>query len=126
MLNPDGQILMVEEYGQYWGMPRGHVEAGEDNKQAAIREIREETGLVDLTYVKDLGSYERYTFDADGTENFRELKNIIFLLFKTSETKLKPQDKNITDAKWMDLKDVPELLINKADRQFFKSVLHLL
>ena len=29
VLDAQGQILLVQEYGLYWGLPRGHVEPGE-------------------------------------------------------------------------------------------------
>nr|MDT0666237.1 NUDIX domain-containing protein [Micromonospora sp. DSM 115978] len=29
-----------------WSLPKGHVEGGETNEQAAVREVAEETGVV--------------------------------------------------------------------------------
>jgi 8-oxo-dGTP diphosphatase len=45
----DGRILLVQEalgthQGQ-WGLPKGHVEANESPEHAALRELKEETGL---------------------------------------------------------------------------------
>ncbi len=45
----DDQILLVRRLGSYegmWCIPCGHLEWDEDVRQAAIREIREETGLI--------------------------------------------------------------------------------
>ena len=42
----DGRILLVKrEDFEIWSLPGGHVESGESVAQAAIREVREETGL---------------------------------------------------------------------------------
>lgn len=41
-------LLQSMNEGNFWGFPKGHVEAGEDLLQTAHREIREETQL-DLT-----------------------------------------------------------------------------
>ena len=43
-------------------LPKGHVEPGESHRQAALREVREEAGLVDMEIVADLG-YQTVEFD---------------------------------------------------------------
>jgi 8-oxo-dGTP diphosphatase len=46
----DGKFLLLHRHahkanGGKWGLPAGKVDAGEERKQAVIREIEEETGL---------------------------------------------------------------------------------
>lgn len=38
-------IIVNQRIGQYWGLPKGHVEDNEDVYRSAIRELREETGI---------------------------------------------------------------------------------
>ncbi|PWG00046.1 bis(5'-nucleosyl)-tetraphosphatase [Levilactobacillus bambusae] len=38
-------LLLKSATSHFWGFPKGHVEAGEDLVQTAVREIQEETGL---------------------------------------------------------------------------------
>ena len=37
--------VIIQEASGYWGLPKGHIEAGENDKEAALREILEETGI---------------------------------------------------------------------------------
>ena len=48
---PDGEAryLLIRDSYENWGFPKGHVERGEPEAEAARREVAEETGLVDLT-----------------------------------------------------------------------------
>lgn len=46
--NGSGCLLMIYRKG-WWDLPKGHVEQGETTEQAAVREVEEETGLVDLS-----------------------------------------------------------------------------
>lgn len=43
------RFLLLRAYN-YWDFPKGEVEAGENPLDAALREVREETGIADLTF----------------------------------------------------------------------------
>jgi bis(5'-nucleosidyl)-tetraphosphatase len=43
------RLLLLRAYKD-WDFPKGHVEAGEDPLAAAVRETREEAGIVDLEF----------------------------------------------------------------------------
>ena len=38
-------LLVFEAYSKCWSLPKGHIEMGESDIQAALRELEEETGL---------------------------------------------------------------------------------
>jgi mutator protein MutT len=50
LVRKDGAILLIrrrrEPYAGRWSLPGGHVEFGERLADAAVREVREETGVV--------------------------------------------------------------------------------
>ena len=47
---PDGvRVLLIRDSYRNWGFPKGHLEDGESPDAAALREVREETGLAALS-----------------------------------------------------------------------------
>ena len=45
MIKPTRMYLLLNYRRGYWDLPKGKLEKGETNLQAAIRELKEETGL---------------------------------------------------------------------------------
>jgi len=122
VINPGGKVLVVSQNGNSWSLPKGHIEPGEDARTAAAREIYEESGLTELVYLKDLGSYQRYKIGLNGVEDRSELKSIELFLYKTTQTKLQPIDPDNPEARWVDPDKVEDLLTHPVDKQFFKKI----
>lgn len=121
IINSNHEIVLVNQYGTSWSFPKGHVEAGEDDLAAAKREIFEETGLTKLELISNLGSYERPRIDKP-----EEIKIIHMFLFKTSETILISNEKDITEVIWANKKDVIKLLTADKDKEFFLKHMNLI
>ena len=127
VLNSKGEILVVSQQGDSWSLPKGHLEKGEDERAAAEREIREESGLKTFRFVKELGSYERPKIGRGGRgEDASEIKVITLFLFRTAETDLNPTDPENPEARWIQKEDVGALLTHPKDKAFFLSVLNQL
>lgn len=124
VINQDNQILLVQEFGEYWGLPRGHIEENEDVLATAEREIKEETGITKLTKIADLGSYTRSTFDSNGLPNYKEIKHITHFAFTTTQIEINPKDGDITDIGWFNPKEAEAMFINKEDLEFFKGAMN--
>jgi len=123
VINEKGEIfLIVSQHGTSWSLPKGHIEEGEDIMTAARREIYEETGIKDLEFIKELGSYQRYKIDKNGKEDFSEFKTIFMSLFRTKEKFIKPIDPENPEARWVEKDQIAELLTHPKDKEFFLSI----
>ena len=50
VINQENKLLLVKSYGRGWEFPGGYVETGESIKEAAVREVKEESGIdIELT-----------------------------------------------------------------------------
>ena len=122
VLNTDGEVLVVSQRGTSWSLPKGHIEEGEDAITAARREIEEESGVSNLEYIKDLGTYQRYKISKDGGDDQSELKTITIFLFRTNQLELKPIDPENPEARWVKKEEVVNLLTHSKDKEFWLSV----
>ena len=125
VLNKEKKILIVNQNYDSWSLPKGHVDPGETHIEAAKREIYEESGISQLEYIQDLGSYKRFKIGLNGQDDQNELKKIHLFLFNTKQTKLQPIDPMNPEAKWCTEQQIVDLLTHKEDVNYFLSIKHL-
>lgn len=123
VVNDQGKIIVVSQHGNSWSLPKGHINNGETARAAAEREIREETGVIKLSFVKPLGSYERFRIGLDSPNDVTELKHIELFLYTTNESELNPEDPENPEARWVAPDEVADLLTHSKDSDFFIQVL---
>lgn len=96
----DGELhvlLIRDPYGN-WGLPKGHLEEGEDAADAALREVREETGLDDLLLGPELHTIDWY-FRLQGTLIH---KYCVFYLVVSDDGDPVPElEEGITECVWV-------------------------
>ncbi|MEY2732732.1 MAG: hypothetical protein RLZZ523_603 [Actinomycetota bacterium] len=88
-----------------WSLPKGHIETGETPEEAAIREVREETGI-ESQIDKSLGVID-FWFMAGGK---RIHKTVHHFLFKETGGKISPQVSEVDDVRWFPLEEIVEKL----------------
>lgn len=93
-------------------LPKGHPEPGESGADAALREIREETG-VQARLVDKLGDV-RYFYQREGR---RIAKVVSFFLFAYVTGDLEDHDLEVEQARWMPLAEAETALSFRGERQ---------
>lgn len=84
------EILLIQDAKNRWTIPKGHIEEGENSKDTAEREIREETGLQQLKVLNWLG---KINFRYRRGSSLVLMTTEIFLVKGLGDTdKLKPED----------------------------------
>ncbi len=107
--NQEGYTLFIKRFG-IWDLPKGKIEKGETPREAAIREVKEETGIENLTIVKPMtNSWHIYSWK----EKTVLKKTYWYLMESDFKGTLIPQTKeDITEARWLKPGDAVEALQN--------------
>jgi ADP-ribose pyrophosphatase YjhB (NUDIX family) len=104
-----------------WSLPKGHVEQGESLEQTAVREAREETGIVGEV-MAPLGLVD-YWFVAEGR---RIHKTVHHFLLRAVGGELSNADVEVTEVAWVPLAEIPERLAYPDERRLIERVPELL
>ncbi len=124
VISKSGKIAIVSQQGNSWSLPKGGIDENEDVRTAALREIREETGLYDLVYIKKIGTYNRHRIALHNKpEDKTEIKRITMFLYITNQTILSPEDPENPEARWVNIDEVTNYLTHQKDREFFLSIM---
>jgi len=96
--NNDREVLLIYRRGK-WDLPKGKKNKKETSKQAAVREVEEETGLTDIKLTRHLiKTFHTYRLP----DRIRVLKRTSWYEMKVDLTQLTLQvEEEISDARWM-------------------------
>jgi bis(5'-nucleosidyl)-tetraphosphatase len=88
----DPHFLLLD-YGRHWDYPKGHVEEGEDDRTAALRELEEETGITEIELADGFLHEMAYFFRHKKRGMVR--KTVVFFLGHTDEKKIELSDEHV-------------------------------
>lgn len=103
------------------GLPKGHLDPGETEPEAAAREVHEETG-VRAELIEELGEVH-YHYIRRGR---RVPKSVIFYLFRYLDGDPADHDHEVEEARWIDLAEAAEVLTYDGEREVVTRALRAL
>jgi bis(5'-nucleosidyl)-tetraphosphatase len=108
-ISPDQKIeyLLLKHQDDYWNFPKGKLEKGENDHQAAIREIREEAGIISVEFIPGFKIKSRYVFRAPERNYEWTFKTVIYYLAEVDQTQIAISREHQGFA-WLELEDALE------------------
>jgi 8-oxo-dGTP diphosphatase len=111
-------VLVKNLEGQsIWTFPKGHIEKGEKAEEAALREVKEETGY----QCKIIEPFDRiqYWFKRE-----RQLtkKTVTWFLMQAIEKTGTHDPKEIVETKWISITDAARLARYRSDKKILEKL----
>src|SRR3989338_5877157 len=86
------EILLIQDAKNRWTIPKGHIEKGETAKETAEREIKEETGLKEMTVLGYLG---KINF------RYRRMTSLVLMTTEIFLVRAEGDSSNLKPEEWM-------------------------
>ena len=130
VLNKENKIFVakrIDNPGNFWQMPQGGLDDGENYFEAALRELEEETSIKSVDLIKELSNYTTYDLPDRllgiiWKGKYKGQKQKWFIVkFNGQENEININTKHpeFLDWKWIDPQDLPEVIVD------FKKKLYL-
>ncbi|MBV8163688.1 MAG: NUDIX hydrolase [Candidatus Eremiobacteraeota bacterium] len=103
-----------------WSLPKGHIEPNETIENAALREVKEETGI-DASIIVKLSDI-RYWFYAN---KLKHSKIVHFYLMRYVAGTPTPQIGEVDETLWAGLDDLAEMLTHVNERRLVEIAQNL-
>ena len=123
VLNHNNKVFVakrIDNQNNFWQMPQGGVDKGEDYLAAAYRELEEETSIKNVDLIKELDGLISYELPKNllgiiwkGKYRGQEQKwFVVRFLGQDSEINIKTQNPEFCEWKWIDLENITDLVVD--------------
>ena len=122
LLNKENKVFVakrIDNPKNFWQMPQGGIDKGEDFYTAALRELKEETSITSVKLIKEIEGNFTYILPDNligiiWKGKFRGQKQKWFIMRFTgdkSEINIKTKHPEFLDWKWIDLENLTEIAV---------------
>ncbi|NDB51583.1 MAG: NUDIX domain-containing protein [Nitrosopumilaceae archaeon] len=94
-------FLLLHYPSGHWDFVKGRIEKNESERQAALRETKEETGIMDVEFIEGFEEKIHYAYQYDGK---LVRKEVVFFLGKTKTLSVTLSDEHL-DSVWLEYDD---------------------
>ena len=123
LLNDENKVFVakrIDNPKNFWQMPQGGVDNGEDFLSAAYRELEEETSIKNVELIRELDGFITYNLPDRllgiiWKGKYKGQKQKWFLmrhLGDDNEINIKTKKPEFLDWKWVDLKEITTLVVD--------------
>jgi len=115
----DGRVLflLIQHHSGHWAFPKGHAHIGETDIEAALRELREEAGISQVTLLTDQPFIERYRKPAAWDPRAFVNKTVHYYLGLARDRDVRVQPAEIRDYRWVNLDEAAALITYDENRR---------
>ncbi|HVX86783.1 MAG TPA: NUDIX domain-containing protein [Phycisphaerae bacterium] len=115
---PGGIAYLLLDYGKHWDYAKGHLEEGETAWQAAVRELREETGIRQVDRVTRFERDMQYVFYSPKKGQVH--KTVTYFLGRTRAAAVKVSEEHEGYA-WLGYEEALERLTYENAREMLRA-----
>jgi len=113
VFNPDKEILLIHRRG-FWDLPKGKIDEGETVREAALREVEEETGIRNINILKPIvlkynQSSVTYHYYETGSRKCIKLTHWFEMEIEDYQQLIPQTEEDIEKVVWQRLETIPDL-----------------
>ena len=123
VLNNENKVFVakrIDNPKNFWQMPQGGVDEGEDLLNAAYRELKEETSIFNVKLIKEIEDWTQYDLPSKligiiwkGRYKGQKQKWFIFkFLGDDTEINIKTKNPEFLDWKWIEIGKITEIVVD--------------
>jgi 8-oxo-dGTP pyrophosphatase MutT (NUDIX family) len=111
-------VMLFKKYKiEYWDLPKGNIEKGEEPQTTAEREAAEETGITDLKFVPGFEEKLKWVYRLEGQLRF---KTVTYFLAETQMKEVKVSYEHLKPG-WFTLEEAEKVLKHKDTKELLRK-----